>query len=148
MGRSTPSISTERQRAHLQAIAPLGGLARASRHDSAAMTAAGRRAFSETYFLDMVDPDRTLDEADRLRRASAAKKLHYVRMSYLSHKARKSKAAARKAASARATDLQSDAPDRPAKAGPKHDTRPAGRRITDTSVAGISVSDPDGGLNP
>ncbi|MEJ7697129.1 MAG: hypothetical protein WKF78_11060 [Candidatus Limnocylindrales bacterium] len=96
LDRSSISGTTERQRAHLQSIAALGGLARAARHDSVAHTATARSAFHERHFIDQVDPDRTLDEADRLRRASAAKRLHFARMAFLSHKARKANAAARR----------------------------------------------------
>jgi hypothetical protein len=48
------------------------------RHDPALYTAPGLRAANSlTRFLDQVDPDRTLPEPERTRRALAARRLFY-----------------------------------------------------------------------
>lgn len=58
-----------------------------ARHDPRSTTAAARSAFSRR-FLDMVDPNRTLPEAERLRRADAARKAYFVQLAYRSALAR------------------------------------------------------------
>lgn len=68
--------------------ARLGGLATASRHDSKKLTAPAREAF-EKRFLDQVDPDRALPEAERLRRAAAARKLYFADLAFRSARARR-----------------------------------------------------------
>ncbi len=40
-------------------------------------------------FVDEVDPDRVLPEAERSRRAEAAKRAHFTRLAFLSAKARR-----------------------------------------------------------
>lgn len=55
------------------------------------MTEAARKAgpaHVEYYFND-VDPDRSLPEPERVRRAEQAKKAYYARLSFLSAKARR-----------------------------------------------------------
>lgn len=52
------------------------------------------RAGSMRRFEDQVDPNRTLTEAERSRRARAAEKAHMCRMSLASSKARRRKARA------------------------------------------------------
>lgn len=69
----------------------IGGYTTASRHDSRAITAAARAAFLAS-FAEQVDPDRLLTEAERARRADAAKRLYFARL------AMKSAAVRRKAA--------------------------------------------------
>lgn len=62
------------------------------------------RAALEQRFLDEVDPDRTLPEPERLRRAACARKAFYQRLTLAAIKARRAKAAARKTATATAAD--------------------------------------------
>lgn len=76
------SPSERRQRASLAA------LSRWSREDPVAGTAKARQAFAER-FLDEVDPDRVLPEAERLRRAECARKAYYKRLAYKSALARR-----------------------------------------------------------
>ncbi|MEX2236039.1 MAG: hypothetical protein WEB00_00685 [Dehalococcoidia bacterium] len=57
----------------------LGALAQRSRNDPLDYTKAALRAFIGR-FIDLVDPDRVLDEDERLKRALALRKAHYVRM--------------------------------------------------------------------
>lgn len=47
------------------------------------------RAAFDQRFVDEVDPDRVLPEPERLRRAAAARKAHYQRMTLASIKARR-----------------------------------------------------------
>ena len=68
-----------------------------SRNDSRKTSQPARDAF-EKRFLDEVDPDRVLPEAERLRRAGHARKAYYARLHLASLKARRQKAEARKAA--------------------------------------------------
>ena len=73
--------------------ARLGGLARAARYDGREMTAkatATRRA----KFLREVDPDGTLPEAERERRAAAAERFYMARLAYRSHAAQRRNRAA------------------------------------------------------
>lgn len=70
--------------------ASIGGYAMHAQNDSR-VTSAPARAAAEKRFLDQVDPDRVLPEAERLRRAECAKKAHYTRMAYLSARARRAK---------------------------------------------------------
>jgi hypothetical protein len=51
-------------------------------------TAKARAKFLAS-FLDEVDPDRKLPEAERLRRAESARKAFYTRLAFLSAKARR-----------------------------------------------------------
>src|SRR5438552_3252421 len=60
-------------------IARIGGLALAASADPRAYTARARAAFLQK-FLDQVDPERSLPQAERERRALAARKLHFARM--------------------------------------------------------------------
>lgn len=55
--------------------------------DPVAHTRPAREAF-ERKFLDEVDPDRLLPEAERQRRAEHARKAHYLRLAALGVKAR------------------------------------------------------------
>jgi hypothetical protein len=69
-----------------------------SQHDTMKVSAAGRAAFM-ARFIDEVDPDRTLPEAERLRRAEHAKSAYFARLQLESAKARRRKKARRKKAS-------------------------------------------------
>ena len=60
--------------------------------DPTARTAPAREAFIRK-FEDQVDPDRTLDPADRSRRAEHARKAHYKRLALKSARARQSRKA-------------------------------------------------------
>ncbi len=62
-----------------------------AKHDSRDTTAKGREAFLGK-FLDEVDPDRVLPEAERNRRAEHARKAHFTRLALLSAKARAARA--------------------------------------------------------
>jgi hypothetical protein len=65
----------------------LAAYAMHAKHDPKVTTAAARAAFNAT-FLDQVDPDRTLPEDERARRAEAARKAHFARLSLQSSIAR------------------------------------------------------------
>jgi hypothetical protein len=64
-----------------------------AKHDSKKTTARGRAAFM-AKFLDEVDPNRELPEAERLRRAEHAKSAYFTRLALLSARARRKKASA------------------------------------------------------
>ena len=66
----------------------IGGLALASQQDPKVYTSAARAAFLRTFELQ-VDPHGELPAAERTRRALAARKLHFSRLSYASAKARR-----------------------------------------------------------
>ena len=59
-----------------------------AKSDPVAGTAKARAKF-EARFLDEVDPDRQLPEAERLRRAQHAKAAHFARLAYASARARR-----------------------------------------------------------
>jgi hypothetical protein len=65
----------------------LGGLRTAATHDTRENTAPAREALARK-FVDQVDPDRQLPEAERARRVEAAKKLYYTQLAYKSSRAR------------------------------------------------------------
>ena len=56
-------------------------------HDSREITAKARAAFL-AKFLDEVDPDRTLPEEERLRRAAYARRAYFARLAYKSARKR------------------------------------------------------------
>jgi hypothetical protein len=76
--------------------ARLGGLATSSRHDGREQTAAARGAFLQR-FIDEVDPDRSLPEDERLRRADAARRAYFTKLALKSAITRR-RVAARKPA--------------------------------------------------
>lgn len=59
--------------------------------DRTARTAAGRRAFLNT-FEQQVDPDGVLEPAERARRAESARKAHFTRLALRSAQARRARA--------------------------------------------------------
>jgi hypothetical protein len=59
-----------------------------SRYDSKELTRAARDKFNQR-FLDEVDPDRMLTEAERLRRAEHARKAYFTSLALKSAKARR-----------------------------------------------------------
>jgi hypothetical protein len=67
--------------------ARLAAYAQHAAHDTRATTAKARETFLKS-FEDKVDPDRTLPEAERLRRAQAARKAHFTALAYQSSRAR------------------------------------------------------------
>ncbi len=56
-------------------------------YDSRQITAAARKAFMNRFEIE-VDPRKELPEAERLRRAEAARKAYFTRLAYQSAKAR------------------------------------------------------------
>ena len=71
--------------------ARLAALTRWAKEDPGPTMAHARQAFLDS-FLDDVDPDRVLPEAERIRRAEAARKAHYVRLAYKSARSRRLRA--------------------------------------------------------
>jgi hypothetical protein len=67
--------------------ARMGAHALHAKRDPRETTRAAREA-SQGRFEREVDPDGTLPEAERMRRADHARRLHFTRMAYLSAKAR------------------------------------------------------------
>jgi hypothetical protein len=65
----------------------MGGYALAAKYDSKETTKAARAAFM-AKFEQEVDPEGVLPEAERQRRAEAAKKLHFQRLAWKSAKKR------------------------------------------------------------
>jgi hypothetical protein len=75
------------------AISRMGAVAQRAKHDPLVTTAAARaKAFER--FINEVDPDRKLPEAERMKRARAAQRLHMMRLNIKSVKARKARKAA------------------------------------------------------
>jgi hypothetical protein len=72
--------------------ARLAAHARHAKHDSHEHAKKMRAGFDKR-FLDEVDPDRVLPEAERLRRAEHARKAYFTRLALLSAKARRKDAA-------------------------------------------------------
>ncbi len=68
----------------------IGAYVTHSRHDPRETTAKARATFLD-QFERQVDPDGVLPEAERLRRAEAARKAYFTRLAYKSAKARKLK---------------------------------------------------------
>jgi hypothetical protein len=73
----------------------IGAYAMHAKHDARETTKAGRIAFARKFF-DEVDPDRKLPEAERYRRATAAKKAYFARLALMSAKARRRPTPARR----------------------------------------------------
>lgn len=71
-------------------IGRLGGLATSARHDPKTTTASARAAFM-TRFEREVDPEAALPIEERERRAVAARRAHFVRMSMRSAAVRRTK---------------------------------------------------------
>jgi len=70
----------------------IGAYAMHARNDSRAVTANARAAFL-ARFEDQVDPQRTLPEPERLRRAMMARKAYFAALAYRSAVARSRKEA-------------------------------------------------------
>lgn len=73
------------------AIARLGAHSVHAKYDSRELTAKGRAKFL-SRFEDEVDPDRTLSEADRMQRATAARRAYFSRLALLSARRRRERA--------------------------------------------------------
>lgn len=87
---ATPQCS--QQRFDLRRSSPalrgrIGGFRLAATHDSRVTTAQGRAAFLRRFYSE-VDPDGSLDPAERERRAEAAKKAYFARLAYASSQVR------------------------------------------------------------
>ena len=87
-GREGLSMSSTRNPDHHQIAGRIGGLVAHSRHDSRELTAAGRKAFLDRFERE-VDPEGTLPESERKRRAELAKRAHMTRLAYASARARR-----------------------------------------------------------
>src|SRR3712207_5984966 len=85
--RDTTSVTLEFDRAEMARRGRIGAHVLHSRHDSYAIAARAREGLSQKY-LDEVDPNRTLPEAERLRRAEHARRAHLARAARLSALAR------------------------------------------------------------
>lgn len=71
--------------------ARLAAQTRWSQEDPGPATARAREGFNRR-FLDQVDPDRILPEAERNRRVESARKAYYTRLALASAKARAARA--------------------------------------------------------
>jgi hypothetical protein len=86
MSPLTPQQRSQRAR--------LGGFGTAASHDSKEYTKPARDAFARR-FLDEVDPERLLPEAERNRRAEAAKRKYFLALAFKSARARSRRAGGR-----------------------------------------------------
>lgn len=68
--------------------ARMGAYAQQAAHDTRETTAAARTTFLARFERE-VDPDGTLPEGERLRRAEAARRLYFQRLAWKSARARK-----------------------------------------------------------
>jgi hypothetical protein len=73
-------------------VARIGAYALHSKYDSREITAGARAKFDQR-FLDQVDPNRELPEAERLRRAKHARKAYMLGLARKSAAARRKRAA-------------------------------------------------------
>ncbi|MCX6022227.1 MAG: hypothetical protein NTZ05_10950 [Chloroflexi bacterium] len=71
-------------------------------HDSREITANARAAFMDRFQRE-VDPDGTLPEAERERRAEHAKKAHFARLAHQSAQTRRSRKAKKNAVTGKVT---------------------------------------------
>jgi hypothetical protein len=70
--------------------ARLGAYAMHARHDAKETTAAGRSAFMARFERE-VDPDGTLPEDERTRRAIAARRAYFTKLALASSRARRAR---------------------------------------------------------
>jgi hypothetical protein len=89
MPEPTDATFTREQR---RLRARLGAYAQQAAHDTRETTKNARLAFNQR-FLDQVDPDGTLPEAERVRRALAARKAYFAGLALRSSTARRRRAA-------------------------------------------------------
>ena len=71
-------------------IGRIGGLTTSSRTDGRERTQPARDAF-QNRFLDEVDPEHTLPENERQRRAEALRRAYFARLAMLSAESRRSR---------------------------------------------------------
>lgn len=95
MTKSTLSASgsDDRRRSRHSHAGRIGALRQQAIHDTRETTAAARAAFLARFEPD--DPDGTLSDAERERRARAAKREYFARLAYASAKARSERAGSR-----------------------------------------------------
>jgi hypothetical protein len=79
----------------LSTLGRIGAYAQHRQYDTRETTKKARETFDE-YFVDLVDRDRALDPAERLRRVTAARKEHYYRLALKSAQARRGRRDAKK----------------------------------------------------
>jgi hypothetical protein len=72
----------------------MGGYAVAAKYDTRETTRPARDAFMARFERE-VDPDGLLPEAERQRRAEAAKRLHFQRLAWRSAKVRRARGSGR-----------------------------------------------------
>lgn len=78
----------------LSLLGRLGAYSQHAQHDTKKTTEKARATWNE-HFVDQVDPNRILDEAERDRRAKAARQAHYTRMALRSAQARRTRKTSR-----------------------------------------------------
>src|ERR1700738_4171908 len=83
----------------------IGALTLHARRDPRETTARARRTFLERFF-DEVDPDRTLPESERQRRAEYARKAYFARLALKSARTRARKKTAKAATLAVPTEVR------------------------------------------
>lgn len=86
--KSTITVSYEIDPAEMARRGRIGAHRLHSLYDSRELTAPGRRAFLAKFERE-VDPEGTLPEAERKRRAASARKAHFARLARLSAQARR-----------------------------------------------------------
>jgi hypothetical protein len=84
MGRQTPAGRLASLRGRI------GGLALAAQRDPREYTGPARQAFLRR-FEEEVDPEHKLPEAERLRRATAARRLYFAKLALRSAQARRTR---------------------------------------------------------
>jgi hypothetical protein len=90
--RGTITVTLELDPEEMARRGRIGAHVLHSRHDSSEIAARAREGLARKY-LDEVDPDRTLPEAERLRRAEHARRAHLARAARLSVLARSTRKA-------------------------------------------------------
>ena len=78
----------DRKPRDLTLLVPLGAYSQHAKYDVRETTKAARAA-RDQKFIDEVDPEGTLDPAERDRRVAAARKAYFTRISLLSAEARR-----------------------------------------------------------
>ena len=84
-------MSAKAETAEMALRGRIGGFSLAASHDPREYTKAARRAFLDKFEAE-VDPDHVLPEAERLRRAAAARSAHFAKLALKSVRARRTKA--------------------------------------------------------
>jgi hypothetical protein len=82
-----PFVTVRLDRRDMARRGRIGGYITAARYDGREQTAKARATFRQS-FLDQVDPDRTLPEPERERRAEALRRAHYARLALASVRSR------------------------------------------------------------